>query len=210
MQKTLLSLPLFQGMTKNELVEVAASKPVRQQRYGKRQVVAGLNQPSKGLLLLLEGRLSVSGEWREGAYRTTETISAPYVIEPERCFGLHQRYQRQYVAKTVCRVLYIPKTDVLALTRTYMVFKLNLLNTISAIAQQKKLTLLTGSRCLADMLLCFLREHFLSGSEEQKVYVTMNQIAEMTYCSRLEVSKALNLLNERNDITLQRGIITLR
>lgn len=209
MQKTLLSLPLFQGMTKNELVEVAASKTIRQQRYGKRQVVAGQDQPSKGLLLLLEGRISVSGEWRGGGYRTTEAISAPYVIEPERCFGMHQRYQRQYVAKTVCRVLYIPKTDVLALTRTYMVFKLNLLNTVSTIAQQKKLAVLTDSRCLADMILGLLREHFLPGSEERRVYITMNQMAEMTYCSRLEVSKALNSLSERNDIVLQRGIITL-
>lgn len=209
MQNTIPSLPLFQGMTNNEIAEVIADKTIQQQRYAKNQVVVGHNQPSKGLLILLDGRMCVSGKWKGGAYRTTEIVSSPCIIEPERCFGLYQRYQKQYVAKTACCILYIPKSEVLKLTRTYMVFKLNLLNAVSTIAQQRCAHLTEGVNEFHDSLLRFLGEHFLTGSTERKVYVTMNQLAEIMHCSRLEISQALNRLEQNSDIILQRGIITL-
>ena len=90
-----------------------------------------------------------------------------------------------------------------------MVFKLNLLNAVSTIAQQRCAHLTEGVNEFHDLLLRFLTDHFLTGSTERKVYVTMNQLAETMHCSRLEISQALNRLEQNSDIILQRGIITL-
>ena len=65
-------------------------------------------------------------------------ISSPCFIEPERLFGIDNKWSRTVSALTPCNVLTLDKNEVLRLTSRYTIFRLNLLNTLSTVAQRAK------------------------------------------------------------------------
>ena len=87
----LLQFTLFQGMSLADLMQVAGHTKFGFSKLvsGKRLVREG--DPCTHLIFLTSGTLRVDTLSDDYTCRVSETVSAPYIIQPERIFGVNQR-----------------------------------------------------------------------------------------------------------------------
>ena len=197
----LMELPMFQGMSKDDLAAVLG-----QTRFDFAQKKAGATivraeEECTHLYFLLNGRMEVSAQAHDNGYTFTEEIGAPYILQPENLFGISPRYTRTFVAKA---------TEVLRLTDDFIIFKFNLLNTISTQAQ--KAERLPWRHCdsnLEHRITRFITAHCIHPAGRKLVHIKMQKLANETNDNRLNVSRALNGIQKQGLIQLKRGCIVI-
>ena len=201
----LMELPMFQGMSKDDLAAVLG-----QTRFDFAQKKAGATivraeEECTHLYFLLSGRMEVSAQAHDNGYTFVEEIGAPYILQPENLFGISPRYTRTFVAKATCSLLLLRKSEVLRLTDDFIIFKFNLLNTISTQAQKAgKLPWRHCDSNLEHRITRFITAHCIhpAGIKMQKLANEMND-------NRLNVSRALNAMQKQGLIQLKRGCIEI-
>lgn len=75
-----------------------------------------------GLSFVLQGELDVETVADDGGYRIVESVATPCVLQPERLFGLTQRYSRKFIAATECNLLTIDKAEIMKIVTASEVF----------------------------------------------------------------------------------------
>ena len=187
----LLELPLFIGISTDELSDI-----VGQTKFGFHKLVA-----DKPL---------VSMDADNHRYRIEEELPAPAVIQPEHFFGLMQRYTKDFIAQTDCSLLSLDKSEVLRLLDNYLIFRLNLLNSISMQAQRMShIPWRQQPSDIRQQFVNFLRLRCLTQAGRKVLRITMEDLAQELHQSRLNISRMLNALQRDGLLTMSRGIITI-
>ena len=183
----LLQFSLFQGMSRADLMEV-----VTHTKFGFSKLAAGKTVVKEGndckqLFFLTNGTIECETQNDDRTCRVVESISAPYTLQPERLFGLTQRYTSTFKTITSCNLITLDKQEVLLLLETQLVFRLNMLNLLAADF---------FSRCI-----------YPAGPKT--FYILMQQLGRELNDSRLDISKVLNEMQSDNLISLHRGRIEI-
>ena len=207
----LTRLPLLQGIGSTELLhledvlrldidELPASKlPIIRQ-----------GDTCTQLLWLVEGELTREHQSAHGVYVTRSALQAPAVIELDRLFGLHTTYEYTYRAKTDVKMLSIRKSLMGSHLMKSEVFRLNLLNALSAISQKRAIALLPRQLDTAEeRLRHFITTLFPECKGEVELVIKMRELAHYIGERRLTVSDILNKWNEAGSIRLGRGHFTI-
>ena len=137
-----------------------------------------------------------------------ERVDSPLMIEPDKLFGLTTNYLSSYVAQTSCDTLSISKEQLLSLFAQHLIVRLNFLNAISRQTQHYESLPWQGnntdpSHCITN----FIKHRCRYPYGRKTLYITMQQLADELNISRLEVSVALNQMQQQEKIILRRGII---
>ena len=204
----LLMLPLFQGMSSTDLTSVAGKTKFAFHRVAKGKKVVSEGDQCQNLFFLLEGSLQVTSWADDNSYSMVEEMTAPDVIQPERIFGLTQRYTKTFTALTECRLIGISKAEVLRLSEEHMIFQLNLLNIIST--QSQRIThqpWRVRPQGIRNKIIRFVETHSMRPAGEKTLYIKMGTLATLIAESRLNVSKELNAMHQEGLINITRGII---
>lgn len=204
----LLMLPLFQGMSSTDLTSVAGKTKFAFHRVAKGKKVVSEGDQCQNLFFLLEGSLQVTSWADDNSYSMVEEMTAPDVIQPERIFGLTQRYTKTFTALTECRLIGISKAEVLRLSEEHMIFQLNLLNIIST--QSQRIThqpWRVRPQGIRNKIIRFVETHSMRPAGEKTLYIKMETLATLIAESRLNVSKELNAMHQEGLINITRGII---
>ena len=154
--------------------------------------------------------MEVSAQAHDNGYTFTEDIGAPYILQPENLFGISPRYTRTFVAKATCSLLLLSKSEVLRLTDDFIIFKFNLLNTISTQAQ--KAGRQPWRHCdsnLEHRITRFFTAHCIHPAGRKLVHIKMQKLANEMNDNRLTVSRALNGMQKQGLIQLKRGCIVI-
>lgn len=102
----------------------------------------------------------------------------------------------------------LEKQDVLKLSQEFAIFRINLLNLISAQTQKMNRRLLSvPPKSLDERIIRFFETHCTRPAGEKIFYIKMNRIAEELNDSRLDISRALNRLKADELLSLNRGRI---
>lgn len=206
----LLQFPLFLGMSRDDLGSVAAHTKfdfVKEEAGG---VLISADSPCTGLCLLLAGMVSVETRSDDGTYVLTEQLSAPIILQPEALFGYNQRYTHTFQALTPVALLRLERSEVVRLTETFLIFRINLLNLLST--QTQKLLHQPWRRCpqtLDERIVRFIAQRCVHPAGPKTLRILMNQLAAEVGDSRLDVSHALNRLQRDGLLTLHRGRIEI-
>jgi CRP-like cAMP-binding protein len=206
----LLKLPLFLGLSRDDLSKVISHTPFGFLKYHKGKMVIMENEPCDRLYFLLKGTLNAESSADDHSYRFIEELSAPEVLQPERLFGLHQRFTKNFICKTEVSLMTLEKVEVMRLSQEFSIFRLNLLNIISA--QTQKLSRHPWRRTPQDIghrIARFLESHCDRPAGPKTVYIRMIDLAKELNESRLDISRALNLLSHYGLATLSRGKIII-
>ena len=207
----LTRLPLLQGISSTDLlgwedalrldldVFPASNLPLIRQ-----------GEPCSQLIFLVEGELQREHHSADNRFTTRSYLRGPAIIEVDRLFGLKPTYESTYRIQTEVKMLSIRKSLVGSHLMKSEVFRLNLLNTLSAIAQKKAATLLPVQlNNVEERLRHFVGTLFQDCEGEVELFIMMNDIARYIGDSRLIVSKLLNRLHEERSIRLGRGHFTI-
>lgn len=207
----LTRLPLLQGISSRELLgweetlrldtdELPASHlPIIRQ-----------GDPCSSLLYLAEGTLTREHLSADGHYTTRSLLTAPAAIEIDRLFGLTPTYASTYRARTDVKMLSIRKSLLGSHLMKSEVFRLNLLNSLSAIAQKRAAALLPCRLGTTEARLRhFLATLFLDCEGEVELVIHMEELGRYIDETRLQVSQILNRWDKERSIRLGRGHFTI-
>lgn len=207
----LTRLPLLQGIGSTELLhlEDALRLDIDELPASKLPIIRQGDTCTQ-LLWLVEGELTREHQSANGIYVTRSALQAPAVIELDRLFGLHTTYEYTYRAKTDVKMLSIRKSLMGSHLMKSEVFRLNLLNALSAISQKRAIALLPRQLDTAEeRLRHFIATLFPECKGEVELVIKMRELAHYIGERRLTVSDILNNWNEAGSIRLGRGHFTI-
>ena len=206
----LLLFPLFQGMSRDDLEQVAGHT-----RFGFSKINAGSTVVAEGedcrqLYFLINGSLRVETTADDGGYMVAEQLEAPVILQPEVIFGYTQRYSHSYIAQTDANFIIVGKDEVLRLSEDFLVFRLNLLNMYATQTQKTSRMLWQYvPDSLEKRIVRFFAQHCIYPAGPKVFHILMNRLASELNDSRLNVSRALNDLQREGKIVLRRGRVEI-
>ena len=104
----------------------------------------------------------------------------------------------------------LEKQEILKLSGLFQIFRINFINLISAQSQKLSRRLLrVPPKSLEERIIRFFEFHCLRLGGEKIIRVKMKRIAEEVNDSRLDVSRALNHLQDEGLLKLHRERITI-
>lgn len=206
----LLQFTLFQGMSHADLMEVVTHTKIGFHKFPKGKILARAGEPCNRLTFLINGTLQTEQMSDNNTYHVIERLSAPYLPEPERLFGIHQQYTHTYISLTDVNLITIDKQEIMLLLETQLVFRLNMLNLMATETQR----LLhhpwrTSPKSLRERITHFFFSHCQYPAGHKTFYLLMRQLADQLNDSRLDISNALNQMQADGLLTLHRGRIEI-
>ena len=204
----LLRFQLFQGLSRNELLQMAGNT-----KFGFRKEEAGVTVVHEGdtcrqLLFLISGTLQLTTRSDDGAYRFVEHLASPWLLQPETLFGASPRHTGTCVTLEPCHFITLSKDEVLRLTDDFLIIRLNLMNMLATMVQkrsQQPWRRMPSS--LVGRFIRFVMDHSAYPAGPKTLHILMTRLAADLNDSRLNVSRMLNQLQDTGLITLHRGRI---
>ena len=206
----LLQFPLFQGLSRAELSQLAGNTKFGFMKLPARKPVVAEGQPSQQLYFLVGGSIEMSTASDDGGYRVVEQLSAPYLIQPESLFGLHQRYTCSVRTLAECHFITLSKDEVLRLLSDFLIIRLNYLGLLAT--QSHRLAHRPWRRSpksLEERIVRFFIDHSSYPAGSKTFHLLMQRLADEVGDSRLDVSRVLNSMQARQLLQLRRGRIDI-
>ena len=205
MYDTLLSLPLFQGMSQVDFNSLLQKVRLDFVRYEEGSTIISAGERCKSFAFLINGSVESSRSGMDGNLIFMEQVDAPCLIEPYSMFGRAGSYQRTYTALTPCSFLMVDKQYIYTELGKYNICRMNLLNILSGRVQQLDSHMWT----MEGMDLRGRITRFIKGLSDiqtgsKKLCVKMNDLATLMDATRLNVSRELNALETEGLISLRR------
>ena len=206
----ILSLPMFQGLSREDLNNI-----VTHTRFDFTKVEPGLeivreNEPCTHLRFLLRGTAVMHSHAEDNSYSVEEDIHAPAVFGLERLFGLRQYYAQTITALTQCSLLNITKEEIMTLSNTHLIFRINLFNRLATDTQKySQLAWQRNPTTLMEGMMRFFTLHTSYPAGHKVFNIRMQTLADEIGQSRLNVSRLLNEWNDKGLLCISRGRIDI-
>lgn len=205
-------LPLFQGMSSSEFDEIIANTRLGFSKVAKGECIVHEGKNVAGLIFVLKGEAEAQTYSDDWGFNVVEKITVPCVLQPERLFGLTQRYSARFTAATDCQLLSIAKSEITKLTTNSEVFRLNFLNILCT--QTQRMQHIPWRHRPSDIrrkIAMFIADHSIRPAGYKIVNIDMVRLGHEISESRLNVSRELKRMEaERLILTKREKIIVLK
>ena len=210
MYDKLLKLPLFQGLSRNDLTVILEKVKVEFRSYMPNECMIQQNDVCTEMIFILDGKVRACTYDATYKFSLCEEICSETLIEPYSLFGLYPLYNASYQAVTSTNVLVIKKIYILPLLCRYDIFNLNYFNLLSSRAQnlqQKIWNTHIGSTL--EKIVNFLVLRCTTATGPKELGITMEDLATLLNDTRINVSRALNKMQDKGFISLSRKVIKI-
>lgn len=210
MYDTLLQLPLFQGLGKNEITEILAKVKFHFQKYAVGDYPFRQGEVCESINFLLSGTLMAETCSPDGTYVFCEELPMPMIIELHSLYGIQPRYSSSYRAQTEVSMLTIDKQSLFSDLLPYMPCALNFANIVSTRAQnvnQRIWSEMPGNLC--DRFVRWISVRCYRQTGRKVIRIKMEDMAEYLSDRRINVSRMLNDLQGRSLVALRRKEIEI-
>lgn len=201
----LLLLPLFQGLSKNDLTSIIEKVKLHFRVYQEGEVILQQEAPCRQLCFLLKGEIVAQTQSKDKDYTLSEVLKGPYTIEIQSLFGMHTHYTATYIAQTQVHILTIDKSFIFSELNNHEIFQLNYLNILSNRSQvlyQKMWATYTGT--LQEKFVQFIALRSQSQEGAKTLQITMEDLATLIDETRINLSRLLNSLQDKGLVQLRR------
>lgn len=207
----LFRIPLFTGMSRDEMERMMSRTCFDYHKAKAGEEIARQGARCGQLFLLIDGTIELKAESEDRQYAVVEWINAPAILQQACVFGLVQRFSHSMRALTPVNLITLGKTELLKLAADSIVFRLNIINTLATALQKHELRLWAACpETLSDRLAAFFLNHVTTPYGHKQFNIKMTQLAAQLNDSRLDISRALNAMQDRGLIQLSRGKIDIQ
>lgn len=207
---TLLQLPLFQGMTLDDLTMIVEKTKMHFEKRKQGELIEQAGTTCDHFTFILKGDVEVTTVSPDGLFAFTEYVSSPYLIEPQSLFGLYTTFVSTVKAVGEVATVRIDKPTIARVLFNYEIFRLNYQNIISGRAQSMHRRLwVTPVGNLRERMTQFFLVHMERVQGKKVVKVKMENLAQILNETRLNVSKVLNQMQDEGLLSLHRGEIEI-
>ena len=206
MYDNLLQLPLFQGLSKEDITRIIERVKLNFLTYKEGEIIVKQGEPCQQLAFLLGGEIVAETNDEEHHYTLSETFGQPYVIEPYSLFGMQTFHTATYRAKQGTQLLCINKAFIFSHLCKYEIFRINYFNILSNLCQQAHHKLWKNHEAtLEKKFASFLTKRCLRPYGEKNLRITMEDLSNLTGETRINVSRLLNDLQKKGLVQLRRS-----
>lgn len=205
MYENLLSLPYFQGMSKDDITAILDNVVFEFIKYNDGECICQHGDKCEKILILTQGTLQITAEAPDRSYRIIESVPAPYAIEPESMFGYSTDYTREYAANGPCTILSIDKKFLFSEFTKHNIFTINFLNIIShKIQKQRNIIWNQTPGSIAGRIVKFISLRCEQQQGRKILSIKMERLASILCETRLNISKTLNEMQNAGLLELHR------
>lgn len=207
---TLLQLPLFQGLGHEDFTNIIEKVKLHFIKHHSGETLIRKGQKCDQLLFIIKGEISSVTTSNDKAITIIEQIEAPFVVEPHSMFGMNTNYVASYIAHTDAHTVSVSKSLVMSDLFNYDIFRLNYMNIISNRAQTLYSNLWkTPPTSIQQKFIHYLTIHTERSYGKKIIKAKMEDIAGTLNVTRLNLSHALNEMQEENLLLLRRKEIEI-
>ena len=207
---SLQSSPLFQGLTSDNLLQIIGQTKFTFRKIAAGDIIKKEGEQCNRLALVVNGQAKSIAYADDHGYSIEANEAAPYTLQPECMFGLQLHYTRTFIATTTCDIVEIDKDDLMRISDEFIIFRMNLVNYISALSQKTTRKLWHPIPADAhDRIVHFIKTHCSSPTGPKTMRIKMTRLAQETGLGRRAVSEILNTMQDENLLTFSRGIIEI-
>lgn len=208
---TLLQLPLFQGLCHEDFTNILEKVKLHFTKHKVGETLVKSGTTCDQLLFLLKGEVSCISVSEDETLTVVEQMEAPNVIEPYSLFGGSTSYVSSYIAyQKEVHMVSIRKSLVMTELFKYDIFRLNYMNIISNRAQNYYARAWeTPPIDLQDKIVRFIQFHSERPTGSKLFKAKMDDLANALGDTRLNVSRALNIFQEQQQLQLHRKEISI-
>lgn len=205
MYESLMCLPYFQGMSKDEITSILDKVKLVFTRHGNGEKIIAQGSRCNNLTLLVRGSLISKCTSADGRYTLIEELRTPFAFEPYSLFGLSPTYRSSYYANGECDILTIEKSYLFNDFSRHEIFLMNMMNILCQRIQQKNSQIWNASRLpLTEKIIDFIATRAEVQDGCKTLQIKMEDLADILDETRINVSSALNLLQKKGLIELRR------
>ncbi|MCM1313639.1 MAG: Crp/Fnr family transcriptional regulator [Bacteroides sp.] len=198
-------LPLFQGLSINELSYLLERVKLNFNQHAANTIIASQDDCCDKLIYILDGTICAEHKNTNDRFIITEYLDAPHVIEPYNMFGMSQRYSHTYRFVTEGSTFSIDKRVFCDILMDMNIIKMNMLNMICYRLQLATSDLRAKeASCIEYKIRDFIKAYITRPSGSKVITVKMEDFATILNETRLGVSKALNMLEKKGIVKLKR------
>ncbi len=203
--KRLLELPLFQGISYSEFLEIADRLRLSYVKRKKNDFIAKEGEMCKSLCFLMQGKVKSLRESDDHSYTLIEEVDSPAVLQPENLFGLRTRYTRSFIASEPVGFFEIDKSMVRDTLMLYPTFRINYFNILGANVQMRESKLWQNHPDdLTQRFRTFMLWRVARPAGRKQLLISMEDLALQLNATRLNVSRMLSKLEEQGVIEVHR------
>lgn len=205
MYDNLLQLPLFQGLSKNDMTTIIEKVKLHFLTYKKGEIILQQGDPCNQLCFLLNGEVMAQAKDAHHDFSLSEILKAPYIIEPQSVFGMHTQYTATYLAYKPTSILTIDKSFIFSELCKHEIFRINYLNILSNRSQvmyQKLWNTHIGT--IDEKFVNFIALRCQLPEGEKRLAVTMEDLSYLINETRINLSRLLNDLQTKELVQLKR------
>jgi CRP-like cAMP-binding protein len=214
MYETLIQLPLFQGMNRADFSFFMGKVQLDFVQYKEGEIIIKRGALCEQLIFVVRGTVvsyNSSMVGRRTLYTVMESISAPYLIEPQSLFGKSTRYVASYTAGTEVGLFIVSKMFVFDELAKHPIFRLNLINLICSKTQYSYTRLWrTLPDGVAARIAHFILTHIETPTGEKRIKIKITELARIVNESRYAVSTALFQMEQAGLLEMRGGLIIVR
>lgn len=205
MYDNLLCLPYFQGMSKDDITAILDKVTFEFIKFNAEESIYSSGEECRTFSILTRGRMLCSSSAPDSTYKVTEEIEGPYAIEPQSLFGYSNTYKSSYIAKDECTLLVFEKKYLFSEFIKHNIFTINFLNLISLNTQKLRNGIWNYTpKSIEGRIARFIVMRCNSHKGEKQILIKMERLAEIMCETRLNISKALNNMQENGLLELRR------
>lgn len=209
--RLLTRMPLLQGLSGQDLARLEEAHGLDVERIPPSRVPL-LNQGNtcRQLILVASGTLRRTHATSDGRLTLSALMQPPVALEPENLYGLHCHYSDSYYAESELQVISIRKSDVGKYLMNVPIFRLNLLNYLSAVSHKQSLLMAPcPSRPVREKFVHLLETLCHEDDTDITLSIKMTDLALYLGETRLTISHMLNSLATQQAISLARSTISI-
>ncbi len=211
MFEVLIKSPFFIGLSREELEEIFKKISYSVKSYSKGQTIVQREEEVKNLCIVIAG--TVKGEMVDfsGKILKVEEIQAPQPLAHAVMFSNVNKFPVDVVALSECKILYIPKADVLRLLQSNVLVLNNFLKAVSNRAHflTTKLWLLSFKTIKEKVA------HYLLSLAKSETRTTLiipkshQELAEFFGVTRPSLARVLSEMQDEGIIHVNRREVTI-
>ncbi|MDO4497418.1 MAG: Crp/Fnr family transcriptional regulator [Bacteroidales bacterium] len=133
----LLQLPVFQGITKDQLTGILEKIPFHFQKYQPEEVIVSSGDPCDSVLFVLSGTVTHEMPTYDGRVIVKQDFEGPYTMPFYYLFGVSTNMPSRLVAKNVVGIMKLEKKHFLDILQSTTIPLVNVLNMLSTHAQKQ-------------------------------------------------------------------------
>jgi CRP-like cAMP-binding protein len=205
---TLLTLPLFQGLSYDDATRIVESTRLDFITLKEGNVLCRHDEPCNDVYFIIEGRITTRTPATDGRWAVEEQVQDHSVIGLNVLYGRRRTHPSTCTALTTTRIMVVDKRTMGALFRYFEVMQLGAFNILtSELAERSRRLWLPPTQTLEQRIIRFMLNHVNRPAGPKRFEISMAVLGLYLGEDQRRISRALHTLERENLLVLQRRAI---